>query len=233
MSLQKRAEELRALLTWNADTHAEDDEYDHDALSDNDEDALSHHDEDDYHFTHSEEDNSVDDINAGKFALTNATLNTAQDKEEEECCPICLQDYSQDDKVVTLNRCKHQMHSSCAQQWLQVKPSCPVCRTSALNHEANDADDISISTDTEYGGSYTDSETEDEEEDFQLAGTFTLRSRHDDLIRRQSVCGVCQEVFHISQEVAFLPCCPQRIHLGCARSSLHSRPNSCPLHCMQ
>eukprot|EP00808_Paulinella_micropora_P014530 g75795.t1 len=43
-------------------------------------------------------------------------------------CPICLDDYGDDqDKLETL-WCRHRFHTSCISTWLEKKSSCPVCR---------------------------------------------------------------------------------------------------------
>ena len=51
------------------------------------------------------------------------------DGDEEECCPICLVEYEEGDKLRMLP-CGHFMHKHCVDSWLQNNPSCPTCRYS-------------------------------------------------------------------------------------------------------
>ena len=53
----------------------------------------------------------------------------ANDGDEQECCPICLNDYEDGDKLRVLP-CGHFMHQTCVDAWLQNNPSCPSCRHS-------------------------------------------------------------------------------------------------------
>ena len=47
-----------------------------------------------------------------------------------DTCPICLDDYSKEDKLVELKGCLHVMHIDCCKPWLLQNKSCPVCRAS-------------------------------------------------------------------------------------------------------
>ena len=51
------------------------------------------------------------------------------DGNEQECCPICLVEYEEGDKLRVLP-CGHFMHQPCVDAWLQNNPSCPSCRYS-------------------------------------------------------------------------------------------------------
>lgn len=51
------------------------------------------------------------------------------DGNEQECCPICLVEYEEGDKLRVLP-CGHAMHQACVDTWLQNNPSCPSCRYS-------------------------------------------------------------------------------------------------------
>ncbi|PPQ99420.1 hypothetical protein CVT24_005407 [Panaeolus cyanescens] len=48
--------------------------------------------------------------------------------ESDQRCPICLDDYAQDDMVLKLSNCSHWLHRDCLKQWLQTANTCPVCR---------------------------------------------------------------------------------------------------------
>jgi len=60
----------------------------------------------------------------------------ANEGDEQECCPICLNDYEEGDKLRVLP-CGHFMHQPCVDAWLQNNPSCPSCRYS-LNELVDD-----------------------------------------------------------------------------------------------
>lgn len=52
-------------------------------------------------------------------------------KEEEGCCPICLEDLQRGSGggVVRLPYCLHRFHCDCVHRWLLVRPCCPKCRS--------------------------------------------------------------------------------------------------------
>ncbi|KAL8499687.1 hypothetical protein ACS0TY_019602 [Phlomoides rotata] len=45
-------------------------------------------------------------------------------------CSICIEEYSDKDRVRYLDQCGHFFHVECIDQWLQKNNTCPVCRTS-------------------------------------------------------------------------------------------------------
>ena len=51
--------------------------------------------------------------------------------EAEGQCPICLEDH--DSSSVSIERCSHVFHQSCLQKWVEINPTCPVCRTNVEN----------------------------------------------------------------------------------------------------
>ena len=53
------------------------------------------------------------------------------EKQEDETCPICLDDFKDGDEIRILP-CKHEYHSSCIDQWLTTrKRFCPLCKMDA------------------------------------------------------------------------------------------------------
>uniref|UniRef100_A0ACD5ZSS7 Uncharacterized protein n=1 Tax=Avena sativa TaxID=4498 RepID=A0ACD5ZSS7_AVESA len=44
-------------------------------------------------------------------------------------CAVCLGDYDRGDVLRVLPACEHSFHRPCVDQWLRLRPSCPVCRT--------------------------------------------------------------------------------------------------------
>jgi hypothetical protein len=47
----------------------------------------------------------------------------------EASCAVCLGDYDRGDVLRVLPGCEHSFHRPCVDQWLRLRPSCPVCRT--------------------------------------------------------------------------------------------------------
>ena len=46
---------------------------------------------------------------------------------KEEICLICLQNYNNQDKIISLT-CTHFFHASCIKKWLEMKNICPLCK---------------------------------------------------------------------------------------------------------
>ncbi|XP_021767112.1 probable E3 ubiquitin-protein ligase RHB1A [Chenopodium quinoa] len=46
--------------------------------------------------------------------------------EEEDACPICLEEYDTDNPKLVTN-CEHDFHLSCLLEWMERSDSCPVC----------------------------------------------------------------------------------------------------------
>ncbi|GAA0145674.1 hypothetical protein LIER_05814 [Lithospermum erythrorhizon] len=44
-------------------------------------------------------------------------------------CAICLHEVSEGEKYKILPKCNHAYHVSCIDSWLQINPSCPICRS--------------------------------------------------------------------------------------------------------
>ena len=58
----------------------------------------------------------------------NSEFNFADD-DDENCCPICLVEYSEGDQLRRLP-CGHEYHKECVDSWLGNQASCPACRYS-------------------------------------------------------------------------------------------------------
>ena len=46
----------------------------------------------------------------------------------ESTCPICMDNFNDNDKVVTQLECKHFYHLECIKPWLAEHNTCPTCR---------------------------------------------------------------------------------------------------------
>ncbi|KAK3284844.1 hypothetical protein CYMTET_7527 [Cymbomonas tetramitiformis] len=47
-------------------------------------------------------------------------------EEEEECCPTCLEEYT-DDNPRIITKCSHHFHLGCIYEWMERSTRCPVC----------------------------------------------------------------------------------------------------------
>ncbi|OWM64080.1 hypothetical protein CDL15_Pgr011535 [Punica granatum] len=45
-------------------------------------------------------------------------------------CSICLRGYKEGDALSSLPCCHHLFHTKCIDPWLQLNPTCPICRSS-------------------------------------------------------------------------------------------------------
>ncbi|XP_031275836.1 probable E3 ubiquitin-protein ligase RHB1A isoform X1 [Pistacia vera] len=55
-----------------------------------------------------------------------AKLNESIVAEEEDTCPICLEEYdTENPKLIT--KCEHHFHLSCILEWNERSDSCPIC----------------------------------------------------------------------------------------------------------
>ena len=48
---------------------------------------------------------------------------------EEYECPVCMENMATNDIVRTLP-CFHRLHKDCIDKWLEVRKTCPICKTS-------------------------------------------------------------------------------------------------------
>lgn len=47
-------------------------------------------------------------------------------KDEEDCCPTCLEEYNDENpKIIT--KCNHHFHLSCILEWMERSDTCPIC----------------------------------------------------------------------------------------------------------
>jgi hypothetical protein len=46
--------------------------------------------------------------------------------EEEDICPICLEEYTKENPKI-MTKCSHHFHLSCIYEWMERSDNCPVC----------------------------------------------------------------------------------------------------------
>ena len=49
---------------------------------------------------------------------------------DDNTCSICLSEYRTKETLKMIPECQHCFHAECIDEWLRLKASCPVCRTS-------------------------------------------------------------------------------------------------------
>lgn len=47
---------------------------------------------------------------------------------EQDSCSVCL-DTIECEQIITILPCTHKFHSTCVDNWLLIKPVCPICKT--------------------------------------------------------------------------------------------------------
>lgn len=60
---------------------------------------------------------------------TDSSLNLYETDYDENCCPICLGEYTEGEAIRCLP-CNHEFHKECVDNWLANHASCPACRHS-------------------------------------------------------------------------------------------------------
>lgn len=76
-----------------------------------------------------------DRLNKQKVEPNNLTIP------EEECCPICYEDYEENESADSLSRCnvcKKFIHTECLNVWLKRGGNCPLCRSLWIREESSD-----------------------------------------------------------------------------------------------
>ena len=56
-----------------------------------------------------------------------ALLKIVTEKNKEDTCAICTEDYKLNDEILIL-QCNHIFHKSCISEWVLFKANCPCCR---------------------------------------------------------------------------------------------------------
>ena len=45
---------------------------------------------------------------------------------DKDQCVICLETYTEDQRVIVLDKCKHMFHKKCFKKWYSLKKTCPL-----------------------------------------------------------------------------------------------------------
>ncbi|MED6112513.1 putative E3 ubiquitin-protein ligase rhb1a [Stylosanthes scabra] len=78
-----------------------------------------------------EEANSKAQANSAPISPKKAELSKSNQtqvllSEEEDVCPICLEEYDVENPK-NLTKCEHHFHLSCILEWMERSDSCPIC----------------------------------------------------------------------------------------------------------
>lgn len=72
---------------------------------------------------------AVDDPNG---APQTESSQKGETEKNHTCCAICLSDFIEGERVVSLTSCGHEYHDACLQPWIDrhtlSTPTCPMCR---------------------------------------------------------------------------------------------------------
>ena len=71
------------------------------------------------------------------------------DDGEEEACPICADEYTEEKDILRCPGCRKHMHADCILMWLKLKEVCPLCRHVVKNTTENDAEDDATEDDVQ------------------------------------------------------------------------------------
>ncbi|CAB4298533.1 unnamed protein product [Prunus armeniaca] len=71
-----------------------------------------------------------------KLLYSEAKLRMVGSVSAPSCCCICLADFEDKDVLRSVPNCGHFFHQICVDKWLQLHPTCPICRNSPLDPSA-------------------------------------------------------------------------------------------------
>lgn len=61
-----------------------------------------------------------------KIELSRLSEPNVSPMEEEDCCPICLEEYDAENPR-NITKCQHHFHLSCILEWMERSDTCPIC----------------------------------------------------------------------------------------------------------
>ncbi|KAI9584233.1 hypothetical protein GQX74_010568 [Glossina fuscipes] len=77
--------------------------------------------------------NNFDDIVSVAISmLPTYKYSSERDDGNEKCCAVCLIDF-QLNEIIRKLPCAHDFHADCADKWLKLHQTCPMCRACVFN----------------------------------------------------------------------------------------------------
>ncbi|XP_047972378.1 probable E3 ubiquitin-protein ligase RHG1A [Salvia hispanica] len=70
------------------------------------------------------------------YETTTSNIETTESGNDIKCS-ICQDEYVTGDEIGSLVECQHGFHTTCINQWLQVKNWCPICKASAAPSQSS------------------------------------------------------------------------------------------------
>lgn len=68
-------------------------------------------------------------INSGQQQTIEELTSNIIVMNDMELCSICLEPFQNNERIVNL-QCNHSYHTTCINNWMRTKPTCPICRLS-------------------------------------------------------------------------------------------------------
>ncbi|XP_075482000.1 uncharacterized protein LOC142522464 [Primulina tabacum] len=73
--------------------------------------------------------------------------------EGSDHCPVCLNEFQENESLRLLPKCSHAFHMPCIDTWLRSHKNCPVCRSPVSIHNTNTSLANSTNTGSDHSGS--------------------------------------------------------------------------------
>ena len=61
--------------------------------------------------------------------VTELELEDSQLQDYQKECEICLDNFSNNNLIINMPKCKHVYHWECLKDWIKFRPNCPNCRS--------------------------------------------------------------------------------------------------------
>ncbi|GFP97310.1 E3 ubiquitin-protein ligase at3g02290 [Phtheirospermum japonicum] len=61
-----------------------------------------------------------------KAEINPLNVSTANEEEDDDVCPTCLEEYDLDNPKI-MTKCNHHFHLSCILEWQERSDTCPIC----------------------------------------------------------------------------------------------------------
>ncbi|XP_020095566.1 E3 ubiquitin-protein ligase At3g02290-like isoform X2 [Ananas comosus] len=85
--------------------------------------------------THTQENRNESLVKDSSVEATSEVTEIHYSSEEEDDCPICLEEYTSENPRIIL-QCNHHYHLSCIYEWMERSQACPICGEVMLFKEA-------------------------------------------------------------------------------------------------
>lgn len=82
-------------------------------------------------------------IEADHITTTNLPLPERMDSISDGACPVCVEDFQENELIIRLPKCRHLYHIQCIEMWLVGKKSdfCPLCKEVVLEQKVDEVEE--------------------------------------------------------------------------------------------